>query len=77
MNLSNESNLPCKLMTYKETSAYLGLALGTVYSLVCRKMIPHRRLTGRIVRFDPNDLNEWLKNSKVEDKRLSEDKETQ
>ena len=61
-----------KLMDYDETAEYLGLAKGTLYSLVCRKQIPHRRFSGRLVRFDPNELKEWVDSRAVADSRMQE-----
>jgi len=60
------------LMNYKETAEYLGIALGTVYSMVHRRQIPHHRLGGRLVRFDPEELRTWLDARAIDDSRLTE-----
>mgnify|MGYP000650109107 CR=1 FL=1 len=49
-----------QLLTYRETSERLGIALGTLYCLVCRRRIPHVRLGERTVRFRVEDLDAWI-----------------
>lgn len=48
------------LITYEAVSAWTGIKLATLYSLVRRKQIPHIRLGKRLVRFDPDLLGQWL-----------------
>lgn len=48
------------LLTYKETASFLAMKLPTLYSKVCRHEVPHVRLSGRCVRFDPDELQAWL-----------------
>lgn len=48
------------MLTYVETARLLGLPLGTVYSLVSQRRIPHVRLGPRLVRFDRDELERWL-----------------
>ncbi|MBI5493955.1 MAG: excisionase family DNA-binding protein [Deltaproteobacteria bacterium] len=47
-------------MTYKEAAQYIAVPLGTLYSLVCRKRIPHVRLGKRFVRFKREHLDKWI-----------------
>ena len=54
-----------KLMTYEEAAGLLGLHLGTLYSMVSRRQIPHLRLGARLVRFDPVELEAWLSERRV------------
>ena len=54
------------LMTYLEAAEFLNMKLATLYSKVSRKEIPHLRLSGRMVRFDPERLAEWLKERAIE-----------
>jgi excisionase family DNA binding protein len=42
-----------------------GLSRGTLYSMVCRKQIPHTRLGGRLVRFSRTALREWMKSKAI------------
>ena len=53
------------LITYAQAAALLGLKLPTLYTLVSRRTIPHVRLSGRIVRFDPVVLEHWRKSRAV------------
>jgi excisionase family DNA binding protein len=46
-------------------SEYLSVKKSTVYALVEQKQIPHYRL-GRLARFRPQEIEEWLQSKKVE-----------
>ena len=48
------------LITYRDLAAWISLPLGTLYSLVAKKRIPHVRLGRRIVRFDRAEITSWL-----------------
>lgn len=48
------------LLTYKETSALLGIPIGSLYSMVFHKRIPVLRLGKRLIRFRRRDLEAWL-----------------
>ena len=54
-----------EIMTYAEAAKYLGLPLGTMYSMVARKEIPHVRLGPRLVRFPRTALSEWIRRRTV------------
>lgn len=64
-----------KLLTYQQAAQYLSLPLGSLYSLVHLKRIPHVRLSPRVVRFDEAELDAWLDARSVaaEDKRRVRD----
>jgi excisionase family DNA binding protein len=47
-------------LTYSQVARLLGLKLGTIYSLVARKQIPHFRIGRRLVRFSRRELDLWL-----------------
>jgi excisionase family DNA binding protein len=49
------------LMNYQQAAAYLGMRMATLYSKVSRREIPHIRLSGRMVRFDPDVLARFLR----------------
>jgi excisionase family DNA binding protein len=53
------------VINYKTAAQFLGVPVGTVYSLVCRKQIPHIRLGRRFVRFKRQDLLKWLDSHQV------------
>lgn len=48
------------MLTYQDVAALCNVAVPTVYAWVCRKKIPHRRLSGRLVRFVPSEIESWL-----------------
>ena len=54
-----------KLLTYQEVSALTGVRESTLYSLVCRKQIPHIRLSGRMVRFNYDEVLTWIEAHRV------------
>lgn len=45
---------------YSEAAQYLGIKVATLRSLVCRKQVPHVRITARLVVFDRDQLDAWL-----------------
>ena len=47
-------------LNYEQAAAYLGIKLATLRSMVCRKQVPHMRLTARLVVFDRAQLDAWL-----------------
>ena len=52
-------------LNYAEAAAYLGLKVETLRSMVCRKQVPHIRLSGKLVRFDRETLDAWLREHSV------------
>jgi excisionase family DNA binding protein len=47
------------LMTIEEVAAYTGLSVHTLYAMVSHRRIPYVKV-GRLVRFHPGDLDDWL-----------------
>ena len=60
------------LLGYKDAANELGLPIGTLYSLVSRRCIPHVRLGRRLVRFDQAQLAAWVAKHRVEAIRSEE-----
>lgn len=58
-----------KLLRYAEAALKLGVTTGTLYSMVSRKEIPHSRIGKRLVVFDAEVLEAWLKRKNVADRR--------
>lgn len=54
-----------KYLTYPELAEALNLPLGTLYSKVAGRSIPHVRLGRRLVRFDAEEIARWLKAQEV------------
>lgn len=53
------------LLTYAEVRKLTGFKLGTLYSMVKRREIPHVRLGRRLVRFRRAEIDRWLKGHAV------------
>ena len=53
------------LLTYVEVEARTGLRRGTLYSMVARGEIPYVRLGRRLVRFQAQEIEAWLKKHSV------------
>ncbi len=60
-----------ELVSYQEAAQFLGLPLGTLYSLVSQRRIPHKRFGNRLVRFSKKELVEWIQLNSVEIKKSS------
>lgn len=52
-----------KLLTYFEIAERLSIKKNTLYSMVHREQIPFIRLSERIVRFDPEQIERWLESN--------------
>lgn len=67
-------SFPQKTLTYSQVAELLNMPLSTLYSKVCRKEIPHLRMSGRSVLFDQDELLEWLNKKRVpvKDKNIDE-----
>jgi excisionase family DNA binding protein len=55
-------------MKYKEAAEFLGIPVGTLYALVCRRRIPHIRMSARLVRFSKAELESWIRSHSVSGK---------
>ena len=64
--------VPMSLLTYSELSVRLNIKRATLYSLVSRNEIPHIRITQRVVRFDPEVIDEWVHRSRSSDAAFEE-----
>lgn len=47
-------------LNYREAARLLGIPVGTLRSMVCRRQIPHIRISPRVVVFDVAALEEWI-----------------
>ena len=59
---------------YSETAEFLGVKRGTLYSWVSRNRIPYIRYGPRCVRFDLNELQDWIDRHKVSPKANEDEK---
>ena len=55
------------LLNYQQLTDRLGIKKNTLYAMVCRKRIPHIRISGRMVRFDSDVIDKWINARTVED----------
>ena len=54
-----------KLLTYEEVATITSLPLGTLYSMVHRKELPHYRLSSKTVRFSEEEIRKWIEDGYV------------
>ncbi len=47
-------------LSYREAARFLGVPVGTLRSMVCRRQVPHIRISPRVVVFDVAVLEEWI-----------------
>lgn len=52
-------------INYAAAADYLGIPVGTLRSMVSRKQVPHIRLGTQLVRFDMDELEQWLRGHSV------------
>ena len=52
-------------LNYREAAELIGVPVGTVYCWVSLKKVPHFRISDRLVRFDRDELLEWIESKKV------------
>jgi Helix-turn-helix domain len=52
--------LQSRRIGYSDAARLLAIPVGTLRSMVCRRQIPHIRLSARIVIFDVDALERWL-----------------
>ena len=50
-----------KYLTYQQLGELTDLRLSTLYSLVHRRRIPHVRLSSRLVLFEVDSVERWLR----------------
>ena len=48
-------------LNYREAARLLGIPVGTLRSMVCRRQIPHVRISPRVVVFDVAALDAWVR----------------
>ena len=56
---------PAGRVNYATAAKYIGVPEGTLRSMVCRRQVPHTRLSARIVVFDVATLDAWLADRSV------------
>ena len=54
-----------RVLNSKEAASYMGISLSYLHKLTMRRAIPHYKPLGKLLFFDRNELNEWLKRCRV------------
>ena len=54
-----------KHLTYSQAAEFLNVKVPTLRSMVCRRQVPHIRLSGKMVRFDRDELERWMREHSV------------
>jgi len=57
------------LINVKQLSESTGLSVFTLYSWINQKRIPYVKV-GRLVRFEPRKIEEWIEGNSVEERNL-------
>jgi excisionase family DNA binding protein len=55
--------MEAKYFNITELSKYINLKTKTIYDMVYQKRIPYTKVGGRLLRFEIERINEWLKAS--------------
>jgi excisionase family DNA binding protein len=55
-----------KLLTVKEASAILNISTPTLYRYISARAIPYLKLGTGAIRFDPDDLENWISQQRVD-----------
>jgi excisionase family DNA binding protein len=53
-------------LNYREAARLLGIPVGTLRSMVCRRQVPHIRISPRVVVFDAASLEDWISQRRVD-----------
>ncbi len=53
------------LLTLEECANYMGMKKNTLYQLTSKRRIPHYKPGGRLVYFDLEEVNAWLKSNRI------------
>lgn len=53
------------VLTFEETAEYMGVSKSHLYKLTMNRSIPHYKPRGKMVYFDREELEAWLKQNRV------------
>lgn len=54
-----------KFWSVRDAAEYTGYAVGTLYNLVSRNLIPHRKKRGKLY-FVPSEVQNWIEEGNLE-----------
>lgn len=55
-----------KVLTFEDVALLTGFSKSHLYKLTCYHQIPHYKPNGKNIYFDREEIEEWLKQNKVE-----------
>lgn len=61
---ASSAEMVSRLMGIQEAACYTGVSVTTLYKWVSQRKIPYIKM-GRLVKFDPVKLDEWIKQQTV------------
>ena len=64
LSMSPSTELVSRLIGIQEAARYTGIKATTLYKWVSQRKIPYIKM-GRLVKFDPVKLEEWIKQQTV------------
>ncbi|MDR0926714.1 MAG: helix-turn-helix domain-containing protein [Ignavibacteria bacterium] len=62
--LKHNSSPAKRQMTVPEVATYLGVSKYQIYQLTSKNVIPHEKPCGKIIYFDIDDIDAWLKSGR-------------
>lgn len=54
-----------KVLTLDDVALYTGLSKSHLYKLTCYNQIPHYKPNGRVLYFDKEEIENWMKQNRV------------
>ena len=54
-----------EVLTADEAAKYMGVSKSYLYKLTCKQEIPHYKPNGKLIYFDRQDVEGWMKQNRV------------
>ena len=61
------------LINIKQLSEKLSISKFTIYTWVSQEKIPHVKVAGRLIRFDPEEVEAWINEQRVKPNEVWEE----
>jgi excisionase family DNA binding protein len=65
VSVKEEASISTNLLTIDELSEWLGVEKSTIYAWTSKKIIPHIKLSKKMLRFRFNEILDWLAENSV------------
>lgn len=62
---SNGGGIAKKVLSFDEGAEYLGVSKSHLYKLTSSCKIPHYKPNGKHIKFDTNELDDWMKQNRI------------